>query len=120
MAESLLNKGAFAQPPLSGKLVHEAYTLIRSKVHKTPLLMSTTLSTLASRPLKSNSKDAIDMVPYIKLFFKCENLQKTGSFKFRGATHSLAKLKDDDLRNGVLTNSSGEPLSRILSQFGFR
>lgn len=41
------------------------------------------------------------------VFFKCENLQNTGSFKFRGAFNALSKLSDEDKQQGVLTFSSG-------------
>lgn len=43
----------------------------------------------------------------MELFFKCENMQKTGSFKFRGAMYSVASLTDEDLGRGLLTTSSG-------------
>ncbi|MCK7458812.1 threonine ammonia-lyase [Idiomarina aminovorans] len=42
-----------------------------------------------------------------KLFFKCENLQRTGAFKFRGATNALLKLSTEQRRHGVITVSSG-------------
>jgi threonine dehydratase len=42
-----------------------------------------------------------------ELFFKCENFQKVGAFKFRGACHSVFSLSDEDARNGVCTHSSG-------------
>lgn len=42
-----------------------------------------------------------------KLFFKCENLQKAGSFKFRGACNTVFSLSDEDARKGVATHSSG-------------
>jgi threonine dehydratase len=42
-----------------------------------------------------------------QLFFKCENFQKTGSFKIRGATNAILSLTDDQARNGVMTHSSG-------------
>jgi threonine dehydratase len=41
------------------------------------------------------------------VFFKCENLQRTGAFKFRGAYHALSRLDDDARRRGVITYSSG-------------
>jgi threonine dehydratase len=41
------------------------------------------------------------------LFFKCENLQKTGSFKFRGACNSVFSLTEQEAKNGVATHSSG-------------
>jgi threo-3-hydroxy-L-aspartate ammonia-lyase len=42
-----------------------------------------------------------------RVFFKCENLQRTGSFKFRGAYNALSKLTDEQRRAGVLAYSSG-------------
>ena len=41
------------------------------------------------------------------LFFKCENLQKVGAFKFRGACNSVFALTDEEAKNGVCTHSSG-------------
>lgn len=42
-----------------------------------------------------------------ELFFKCENEQATGSFKYRGATNAMLQISDDQRKNGVLTFSSG-------------
>jgi threo-3-hydroxy-L-aspartate ammonia-lyase len=42
-----------------------------------------------------------------KLFFKCENLQRAGAFKFRGATNAIAALTEERKRRGVITYSSG-------------
>lgn len=42
-----------------------------------------------------------------QVFFKCENLQRTGSFKFRGAYNAMAQLSQDQRQRGVLTYSSG-------------
>ena len=41
------------------------------------------------------------------LFFKCENLQKTGAFKFRGAINAISQLSSEQLQCGVVTHSSG-------------
>jgi threonine dehydratase len=41
------------------------------------------------------------------LYFKCENFQKAGAFKFRGACNSVLKLSDEQAKNGVATHSSG-------------
>ncbi|KAI5814990.1 tryptophan synthase beta subunit-like PLP-dependent enzyme [Pyronema omphalodes] len=79
--------------PLTRASVLAAHELIKPSIHLTPVLTSTTLSTLSS----SN----------IKLFLKCENLQKIGAFKIRGATHALARLTDEELKRGVVTHSSG-------------
>jgi threonine dehydratase len=42
-----------------------------------------------------------------RVHFKCENVQRTGSFKYRGATHAVSKLGEDDQRCAVATHSSG-------------
>ena len=50
---------------------------------------------------------SVDEVSGQTVFFKCENLQRTGSFKFRGACNALAALTEEDRRLGVVTHSSG-------------
>src|SRR4026208_2338553 len=42
-----------------------------------------------------------------RVFWKCENLQKVGAFKARGALNAVLSLGDDDARRGVITHSSG-------------
>ncbi|KAI0130311.1 tryptophan synthase beta subunit-like PLP-dependent enzyme [Xylariales sp. AK1849] len=84
---------------------HGAYTRISGKVHRTPVVTSTTLSkliqeSLPEHPFSSRERD-------LELFFKCENLQMGGSFKFRGTTHLLTRLADADLRRGIVTYSTG-------------
>ena len=59
--------------------------------HRTPILTSKTLDRLAGR----------------KLFFKCENFQKIGAFKFRGGWNAISMLSDKDAEKGVCTHSSG-------------
>jgi threo-3-hydroxy-L-aspartate ammonia-lyase len=51
--------------------------------------------------------DAADALLGAKVFFKCENLQRTGSFKFRGAYNAVAMLTPEQARRGVVTYSSG-------------
>ena len=60
-------------------------------IHKTPLLTS----------------QLLDEMMGTKLFFKCENFQKAGSFKIRGATNAIMQLSDVQRKNGVVTHSSG-------------
>jgi threonine dehydratase len=64
---------------------------IRSFVHRTPVLTCAAIS------------DRVGC----NVFFKCENFQKTGAFKFRGAVNSVAQLSDTELARGVVTHSSG-------------
>ena len=71
--------------------IEEAHRAIRPQVGVTPLAFSPMLS-------KETGCD---------VYLKCEHLQHTGSFKFRGATNKLRLLDADARRNGVLTVSSG-------------
>jgi threonine dehydratase len=50
---------------------------------------------------------AIDAMVGARLFFKCENLQKVGAFKIRGATNAVLSLADAEAARGVVTHSSG-------------
>lgn len=51
--------------------------------------------------------DALDAVVGAQLYFKCENLQRGGAFKFRGACNAVWSLTDDEAARGVVTHSSG-------------
>jgi threonine dehydratase/serine racemase len=64
---------------------------IASIARRTPIETSRTLNRLAGR----------------ELFFKCENLQRIGAFKIRGATNMIARLSDQEAARGVVTQSSG-------------
>ena len=78
-------------PGLTWDLIQAARERIKGKVHRTPVMTSATLDSLAGA----------------ELFFKCENLQKMGAFKARGATNAVFALSDAEARNGVATHSSG-------------
>src|SRR6266478_7704978 len=62
-----------------------AHARIAPRIHRTPVLRSATLDALCGA----------------ELFFKCENLQKTGSFKIRGATNAIFSLSDDEASRGI-------------------
>ncbi|MBP7507004.1 MAG: pyridoxal-phosphate dependent enzyme [Prolixibacteraceae bacterium] len=64
---------------------------IRNLIHCTPVLSSSSLNKILS----------------CNLFFKCENFQKVGAFKFRGASNAVFSLNDSDAIKGVATHSSG-------------
>ena len=76
--------------------VRAAHQQIKPLIRRTPIMMSEVLSNMASTP---NLKT--------KFYFKCENLQKSGSFKFRGASNFLVQQADADLRKGVVAISTG-------------
>lgn len=84
--------------------------------HLTPVMSSATLNKMASTPKAGGANPA---KPVIRLWFKCENLQRIGAFKARGAFYAIEKLKQDPtwlegggMQNGVVGFSSG---IRILS-----
>ena len=68
-----------------------AHDRIRPYIHRTPVLTSSYLNDLTGA----------------ELFFKCENFQKAGAFKVRGACNAVFGLADDKLARGVATHSSG-------------
>jgi threonine dehydratase len=71
--------------------VRAAASRIAPYAHRTPVLTSRSLDERAGA----------------RLFFKCENLQKVGAFKFRGACNTVMSLSEDEARRGVATHSSG-------------
>lgn len=118
-------------PPLTPQSIRTAYTTIQSYIHKTPLLTSKSLDAIASAPdptaylsdtpptfnsLTDNIRETgRDETPKFRLFFKCENFQKIGAFKARGAFHAVTRLMEylgieEVRRRGVVTHSSGEYL----------
>lgn len=78
-------------PSFDRNRFENARARIAGSVHRTPLLRSRTLSRLVGAPL----------------YLKCENLQKTGAFKVRGALHRLLRLSDEERQRGVVTISAG-------------
>ncbi|HMN95071.1 MAG TPA: pyridoxal-phosphate dependent enzyme [Phycisphaerales bacterium] len=68
-----------------------AHDRIRPLVHRTPVATCGALDALAGR----------------RLVFKCENFQKVGAFKFRGACNAVFRLSEEAARRGVVTHSSG-------------
>ncbi|KAF1989606.1 tryptophan synthase beta subunit-like PLP-dependent enzyme [Aulographum hederae CBS 113979] len=99
--------------PLTRESVFSAHARVKQHVHRTPVLTSTTLSNLASTPQNTSALVGTEFEgqaparPKIKLFFKCENYQKIGAFKARGAFHALSRLTKEELARGVVTHSSG-------------
>lgn len=71
--------------------VRAAAQRLAGRAHRTPVVTCATLDRLANRAL----------------YFKCENFQKAGAFKFRGACNAVMKLAEDVAARGVVTHSSG-------------
>ncbi len=78
------------QPPGWGEIL-AAHARIAPRIHRTPVLSSASL----------------DAMTGTRVFFKCENLQKTGSFKIRGATNAIFSLTEEESARGIVTQSSG-------------
>jgi len=73
------------------KDVQSAVKRIEPYVHNTPVLTCST----------------IDRIMNATVFFKCENFQRMGAFKLRGATNAILQLSDEERARGVITHSSG-------------
>jgi len=102
--------------PLKRSSVQSAHERIKKDIHRTPVLTSTVLSDLASTPqtpevlIGTPFEGQTPAKPKINFFFKCENYQRIGAFKIRGAFHALSKLSEEELARGVVTHSSGTSL----------
>lgn len=77
--------------------IAQAAERIRGAAHHTPVLTSRTA----------------DQRTEARLFFKCENFQRMGAFKFRGAYNAISRFTEDQRRAGVLTYSSGNHAQAI-------
>ena len=87
------------------KDIASAHDRIREFIHRTPVLTNKSLNELTGA----------------ELFFKCDNFQKAGSFKIRGATNTVELLSQDEMDNGIATTSSGNhgaALSMAVSRRG--
>ncbi len=71
--------------------INEAHDRIKPFIHRTPILTSRQLNRIFG----------------CELFFKCENFQKVGAFKFRGAANAVLLLSEEEKKRGVVTHSSG-------------
>ncbi|HEY2973299.1 MAG TPA: threonine/serine dehydratase [Pyrinomonadaceae bacterium] len=76
---------------LTTALIQEAAARIRGRVHRTPVVTSRSFNEATGK----------------EVFFKCENLQRAGAFKIRGATNKILSLTDEERRRGVAAFSSG-------------
>jgi threonine dehydratase len=84
--------------------IRAAHARIAARIHRTPVLTSASLDDIAGT----------------KLFFKCENLQKTGSFKIRGATNAVFSLTDEEAKHGVAAPSSGNHAAALAQAARWR
>src|SRR5271163_293659 len=84
--------------------IREAHQRIAARIQRTPVLTS----------------ESLDEIAGAKLFFKCENLQKTGSFKIRGATNAIFSLTEEEALRGVVTHSSGNHAAAVACAAAWR
>ncbi|WP_320111620.1 pyridoxal-phosphate dependent enzyme [Draconibacterium orientale] len=71
--------------------VEQAHQIVQKYAHRTPVLSSVSINEIVGA----------------ELLFKCENLQKVGAFKFRGACNAVFSLSEEEAQKGVATHSSG-------------
>jgi threonine dehydratase len=84
--------------------IEQAASRIKNYIHKTPVLTSSNLNTLVGA----------------EIFFKCENFQKAGAFKSRGATNAVFSFSEADIKRGVCTHSSGNHAAALSRAAGLR
>ncbi len=89
---------------ISREQIEAAAKRIRPYIHRTPLLSSENINTLLNR----------------KIQFKCENLQKAGAFKSRGACNAVFKLAQTEMTKGVATHSSGNHAAALARAAALR
>ncbi|KAB5554652.1 putative pyridoxal-phosphate dependent enzyme [Coniochaeta sp. 2T2.1] len=108
-------------PPLTRPSVVAAHALIKPYVHRTPVLTNSYINDLASTPQSASTLEGTRWQgrrtaakPKLRLWFKCENFQKIGAFKARGAFHAIERMKQEPgweegggRGRGVVTHSSG-------------
>ena len=90
---------------VSFRNVQEACRRVGPFIHRTPVLTC----------------DTIDQLLGSRVYFKCENFQKCGAFKIRGAVNAVAQLSEAELGRGVVTHSSGNhaaALARAAQMYG--
>ena len=86
-----------AKPPVTVDDIRSARARIKGKIRHTPVMTSETL----------------DALLHARVFFKCENFQRAGVFKSRGAFNAVFSLSDSEARRGVVTSSSGNHAAAI-------
>jgi threonine dehydratase len=99
-----MNTSPQFESALSMQLIREAHERIRDKIHRTPVMTSEVLDELSGN----------------RLYFKCENLQKVGAFKARGATNAVFLLSDAEAAKGVVTHSSGNHAAALARAAALR
>ena len=87
---------------LTIELIQEASKRIAGRIHRTPVVTSRLFNKVAGRDV----------------FFKCENLQRAGAFKIRGATNKILSLTDEEKRRGVVAFSSGNHAQAVAVAAG--
>src|SRR5690606_7952836 len=91
--DAVMMSASPVEPPLPATAsdVRAAAERLRGVAHRTPVVRSRTLDDVVGAPV----------------LLKCENLQRVGAFKFRGAYNAIAQLSEAERARGVVTHSSG-------------
>ncbi len=89
---------------ITGKEIQEARQRIRPYIHQTPVLTSAVINEMCGA----------------RLFFKCENFQKAGAFKIRGACNAVFSLPEETAEKGVATHSSGNHAAALALAASWR
>ncbi len=90
--------------PIDWEMIREAHERIGARIHRTPVLTSATFNSMSGA----------------ELYFKCDNFQKTGSFKIRGASNAILSLSEEQAARGVVTQSSGNHAAAVACAAAWR
>lgn len=99
---SRAEEGTFQTPDWAA--IEAAHRRIAPRIHRTPLLTSR----------------SVDAMTGAQIFFKCENFQKSGSFKIRGASNAILSLTEEEASHGIVTQSSGNHGAAVSCAAGWR
>ncbi len=89
---------------IDSQTIENAAERIKAYVHRTPVITSKNLNSITGA----------------NIYFKCENLQKAGAFKTRGAVNAVFSLSDKELKKGVCTHSSGNHAAALARAASLR
>jgi threonine dehydratase len=99
-----------AQAKIDIASIRETHSIIQMHTYLTPVQECSRLDDLVQEAVFDHV-DGCTNAPKLHILFKCENLQRSGSFKFRGAYNFLSKLSKRELRCGLVSYSTGEHVS---------
>ena len=111
---------ATTQRPADLASIREAHDRIRPHIHRTPVITCRALDDIVAHAASVGAEAGSFRHDRARLFFKCENLQKAGAFKSRGACNAIFSLEAAEAERGVVTHSSGNHAAALARAAALR